>query len=63
MLKFERKLREQLEKLAQQLQDTERELRLSPANIQNVVETGLALAGQPTAPSCGRAAARSMCRP
>jgi superfamily II DNA or RNA helicase len=46
MLKFERKLREQLEKLAQQLQDTERELRLSPANIQNVVETGLALAGQ-----------------
>ena len=47
MLKFERKLREQLEKLAQQLQDTERELRLSPANIQNVVETGLALAGQP----------------
>ncbi len=47
MLKFERKLREQLEKLAQQLQDTERELRLSPANIQNVVETGLVLAGQP----------------
>jgi hypothetical protein len=36
-----------LEKLAQQLQDTERDLRLSPANIQNVVETGLALAGQP----------------
>lgn len=46
MLKFERKLREQLERLAQQLQDTERELRLSPANVQNVVETGLALAGQ-----------------
>ena len=46
MLKFERKLRDQLEKLAQQLQDTERELRLSPANVQNVVETGLALAGQ-----------------
>ena len=33
MLKFERRLREQLEKLAQQLRDTERELRLSPANI------------------------------
>jgi superfamily II DNA or RNA helicase len=47
LLKFERKLREQLEKLAAQLQNTERELRLSPANIQNVVETGLALAGQP----------------
>ncbi len=47
LLKFERKLREQLEKLASQLRDTERELRLSPANIQNVVETGLAIAGQP----------------
>lgn len=47
MLKFERKLREQLQKLTEQLQETERELRLSPANIQNVVETGLALAGQP----------------
>ena len=49
--------REQLEKLAQQLQDTERELRLSPANIQNVVETGLALAGQAEAPSCGEGGA------
>jgi superfamily II DNA or RNA helicase len=47
LLKFERKLREQLEKLASQRNATERELRLSPANIQNVVETGLALAGQP----------------
>lgn len=47
VLKFERKLREQLQKLTEQLQETERELRLSPANIQNVVETGLALAGQP----------------
>ena len=50
LLKFERKLREAFpaqEKLADQLHDTERELRLSPANIQNVVETGLALAGQP----------------
>lgn len=47
MLKFERKLREQLEKLAAQLNETQRELRLSPDNIQNVVETGLALAGQP----------------
>ena len=46
LLKFERKLREQLQKLADQLNDTQRALRLSPANIQNVVETGLALAGQ-----------------
>src|SRR5262249_51363890 len=46
MLKFERKLRDQLEKLTQQLRETERELLLSPANIQNVVETGLAVAGQ-----------------
>lgn len=45
-LKFERKLREQLQKLADQLNDTQRDLRLSPANIQNVVESGLALAGQ-----------------
>jgi SNF2 family DNA or RNA helicase len=57
MLKFERKLREQLEKLAQQLQDTERELRLSPANVQNVVETGLALAGQPRLRPSGEAGA------
>jgi superfamily II DNA or RNA helicase len=47
MLKFERKLREQLEKLKSQLAETERELRLSPENIQNVVEVGLELAGQP----------------
>src|SRR5262245_21847309 len=47
MLKFERKLREQLEKLANQLHETERELHLTPTNIQNVVDTGLALAGQP----------------
>lgn len=47
MLKFERQLREQLQKLTHQLRETERELRLSPTNIQNVVETGLALAGQP----------------
>ncbi len=47
MLKFERNLREQWQKLAAQLQSTERELRLSPENIQNVVTVGLALAGQP----------------
>ncbi len=47
MLKFERSLREQLQRLAEQLHETERELRLSSDNIKNVVETGLALAGQP----------------
>jgi superfamily II DNA or RNA helicase len=47
LLKFERKLREQLEKLAGQLHDTKRELHLTPERIRNVVETGLALAGQP----------------
>jgi superfamily II DNA or RNA helicase len=47
MLKFERKLREQLQKLTEQLRETKRELRLSPDNIQNVVETGLALIGEP----------------
>jgi len=54
MLKFERKLREQLQKLTDQLRDTERELRLSPANIQNVVATGLALAGQPPLRPAGK---------
>lgn len=54
MLKFERKLREQLQKLADQLHETERELRLSSANIENVVKTGLALAGQPPLRAAGR---------
>lgn len=48
LLKFERKLREQLEKLAGQLHDTRRELHLTPERIRNVVETGLSLAGQPS---------------
>jgi superfamily II DNA or RNA helicase len=48
LLKFERKLRDQLQRLSEQLRETERELHLSPANIQNVVETALALAGQPS---------------
>jgi hypothetical protein len=47
MLKFERKLREQLEELAKRLHSTKRELRLSPENIRNVVEVGLALLDQP----------------
>ena len=47
MLKFDRKLREQMKKLSDQLDDTQRSLRLSAENIQNVVEVGLQLAGQP----------------
>jgi superfamily II DNA or RNA helicase len=47
MLKFERDLRKQLERLHEQLTETKRELRLSPENIQKVVEIGLDLAGQP----------------
>jgi superfamily II DNA or RNA helicase len=47
MLKFERKLREQLEKLAAQLHDTQHELNLTPEHIENVVRVGLDLAGQP----------------
>ena len=47
LFKFERDLRQQLEKLHEQLQDTKRELRLSPENIQQVVEIALALEGQP----------------
>ena len=47
LLKFERKLRDQLEKLASQLHDTRRELHLTPERIRSVVETGLSLAGQP----------------
>lgn len=47
MLKFERKLREQLEKLAAQLNDTKHELNLTPEHIENVVHVGLELAGQP----------------
>ncbi|MFM8445255.1 MAG: DISARM system SNF2-like helicase DrmD, partial [Methylococcus sp.] len=47
MLKFERKLREQLEKLAAQLHETQRELDLTPKHVENVVRVGLELAEQP----------------
>lgn len=47
MLKFERDLARQIQQLMDQLQETERGLRLSPDNIQKVVEVGLELAGQP----------------
>lgn len=47
MLKFERKLREQLEKLASQLHETQKELNLTPEHVENVVRVGLELAEQP----------------
>ncbi|MEW6730711.1 MAG: DISARM system SNF2-like helicase DrmD [Acidobacteriota bacterium] len=48
MLKFERKVKEQIEKLNEQLQETRKNLRLSPDNTLSVVKIGLELAGQPT---------------
>src|SRR5208283_2803912 len=48
MLRFEQKLREQIGKLHEQLEETKQSLRLSPENIQSVVEIGLKLAGQPS---------------
>lgn len=47
MLKFERSVREQVERLREQLNETRRNLRLSPENIKSVVEIGLELADQP----------------
>ena len=47
MLKFERKLREQLEKLAGQLHQTQHDLNLTPEHVENVVRVGLELAEQP----------------
>jgi superfamily II DNA or RNA helicase len=47
LLKFERRLKEQIEKLHEQLQESRRELNLTPENVQAVVEIALELAGQP----------------
>jgi hypothetical protein len=47
MLKFERDLARQIQALLDQYRDTQKELRLTPANIQKVVEVGLKLAQQP----------------
>jgi superfamily II DNA or RNA helicase len=46
MLKFDRKLREQLERLASQLHETQHELNLTPEHIENVVRVGMELAEQ-----------------
>jgi superfamily II DNA or RNA helicase len=47
MLKFERDLAKQIQALLDQYRETQKELRLSPANIQKVVEVGFKLAQQP----------------
>jgi hypothetical protein len=47
MLKFERSVREQIERLREQLQETRQNLRLTPDNIEAVVKIGLELAEQP----------------
>lgn len=47
MPKFEQDLRKQIDSLVGHFLDTQRELRLSPENIQAVVEVALQLADQP----------------
>jgi superfamily II DNA or RNA helicase len=47
MLKFEQQLRDRIAQLREQLNETQQTLRLSPSNIEAVVQIGLALAGQP----------------
>jgi superfamily II DNA/RNA helicase len=47
MLKLERRLREQIEKLGQQLDESRIELHVNPENLRAVVQAGLDLARQP----------------
>lgn len=47
LLAFERKVREQIAKLQEQLNETRNRLRLTPENIESVVRIGLDLADQP----------------
>ena len=47
MLKFERDLAKRIKELLEQYHETQKQLRLSPANIQKVVQVGLDVAGQP----------------
>ena len=47
LLKFERKVRDQIDKLREQLQETRTNLRLTPENIASVVRVGLEVAQQP----------------
>lgn len=47
LLKFERKVQEQIAKLKEKLDQTRQDLRLDPANILGVVQVGLEMARQP----------------
>jgi hypothetical protein len=47
LFRFERELEQRIQRLHEQLEASERELGLSPANVQAAVETALAMAGQP----------------
>jgi len=47
LLKFERNLQEQVQRLRERLEESRRELQLSPENVQQVVETALHLTGRP----------------
>ncbi len=47
LLKFERDLEKQIRQLLDRLNETKRDLRLDPENVQKVVEVALELAGQP----------------
>ena len=47
MLKIERDIQRDIQRLRDQLDETQKELRMSPENVQKVVEVGLKLAGQP----------------
>jgi superfamily II DNA or RNA helicase len=47
LLRMERRLKEQIDKLHSQLQESRQELHLTPENVQAVVEIALELAGQP----------------
>lgn len=47
LLTFERKVREQIAKLQEQLNETRNRLRLTPENVESVVRIGLELADQP----------------
>ncbi|MGB3403911.1 MAG: DISARM system SNF2-like helicase DrmD [Microcoleaceae cyanobacterium] len=47
LLKFERKVKAEIDKLKQQLDETRQQLHLTPENIESVVQIGLDLAQQP----------------
>jgi hypothetical protein len=47
LLKFERRVRDQIETLREQLDETRKNLRLTPENIESVVRVGLEVAQQP----------------